>query len=659
MAYINLDTAEVIKNFSDPNGDLIKNFVITSISDSINLKVNGVFAVIGVLYNPTDAISVEYKDLNSNITLLNNTIAEDSCQVEFAVIDEIVHASIINSGYNVLNYDLELNKINYQRVTEGVIETLTENYSETVNPYVGDFTLKVSDNNTQQICWSNEATIDLTFEPECEPTPQCSADVTDFNLYYPGALSKSNFTTNLYADKILVSNITYTGGAGSYVNYNGLDLISHFEGVLPESIIIPFEDFNTFIQYITEVVDLGAQTETKGLEITYKLGYINTTNYTSTSCVSSTTLVETDLCLNVTCGVDETCINGVCTDSCNNSCPPGTECIDGTCTDLCGDTCVAPQVCDNGVCVDCTGDSQCPAGTVCFNGSCVDPCTANGAPCPEGTTCENGLCVQDEPEMLLWLDMTDENYFTAEPYYSSVYDTAPYRVSEIINKAKPSELFTLNNNLGPGEEDEFGFTDSYLRYNSEFSSIDINTGNLGYQLKTATVTHNLGLDLLNLAEGFTVFIQFSKKTGASFQGRVNTMRLLNGEPDESGYYSGYTMGASSNRPNSPTFGPTIRTLESSRSAMFMNGKTSFATAARVIDYPFGDFGKGVQTNISSTSVPGENSVISGAFSIADTFFNMFDGLDTTVFPVTEVRVYKGAMNKDQRDLIQIEMFNKL
>jgi MYXO-CTERM domain-containing protein len=140
------------------------------------------------------------------------------------------------------------------------------------------------------------------------------------------------------------------------------------------------------------------------------------------------------------CGVGETCVEGICLDlPCMGvTCPAeqvcrGGNCV-GACTDVvcpltvngrpecrlgrCADPCVSAacdtlglvcekgscvRACDcrqcpdgtacspSGVCVDTAcATMQCPAGQICFEGACQDPCT--GAVCPGGALCEGGVC---------------------------------------------------------------------------------------------------------------------------------------------------------------------------------------------------------------------------------------------------------------------------
>ena len=280
MAYINLDMNEVIKNFNDPNGDLLRSFIITSIDDTINLKVNNLPAIIDREYSPASLISVEYKGEVTDITLLNNSADSDQCTVEFAVLNVSEHANLINSGYNVLEYDIVNNKVKYQRITNGVIENAETDYTEATNPYLGSFTLKVSDNNTNQICWSEDATITVNFTPECEITPSCSANIDPIDTTNPGRFKKVNFTKDLFADKVMITDLSFIGGPGSYVSFKGLNIFENFydlsNGITnptpivdAQPIIIPFSDFNSFLYYITEFDFEPNNISIKGLDIKY------------------------------------------------------------------------------------------------------------------------------------------------------------------------------------------------------------------------------------------------------------------------------------------------------------------------------------------------------------------------------------------------------
>jgi len=548
MAYINLDINEVIKNFNDPNGDLLRSFIITSIDDTINLKVNGVSAIINREYSPASLVSVEYKGEITDITLLNNSTDEEQCTVEFAVLNVSEHANLINSGYNVLEYDTVNNKVKYQRVTNGVIENAETDYTETTNPYLGSFTLKVSDNNTSQICWSEDATITVNFTPECEVTPSCSANVDSVNITSPGRFKKSNFTKDLYADKVMITSLNLAQGPGSYVTYNGLNIFEHFYDLNtghadPDAkpIIIPFSDFNNFLYYLTELDNESTNSSVKGFSMDYKLGYLNTTNYTIDECNIQQVEQRANFCIGG-CepigGLKEpkqvtVCVDGYCMTECaaaGTPCPSGTYCINGVCVDRCeaqgntctgaevcvgeicvdectanGTPCVGDELCDDGTCVDCITDANCPDGVCGGDGNCyADECEAGGFPCPDGSICENGQCVQQELEKLLWLDLTNYRSWTTD-YETEVVnledisggefsgDIREYKkITKLRNKVlplgSPNEYVTLGNN---NDDDEAVFL-----YNENKRQMEVyETSQFGS--KTPYVTYDFGRNIYN------------------------------------------------------------------------------------------------------------------------------------------------------------------
>ncbi|MEM9188512.1 MAG: DUF4114 domain-containing protein, partial [Myxococcota bacterium] len=102
-----------------------------------------------------------------------------------------------------------------------------------------------------------------------------------------------------------------------------------------------------------------------------------------------------DLCMNVSCPSERTCIRGACVeDNCyGRGCAVGERCRNAVCeADPCvGVTCEAGQFCRDGVCIG-SCSQTCPSGETCIDGACQSaPCGG----CADGQSCVDDACVVD------------------------------------------------------------------------------------------------------------------------------------------------------------------------------------------------------------------------------------------------------------------------
>ncbi|MBU1220839.1 hypothetical protein KKF34_08565 [Myxococcota bacterium] len=102
-----------------------------------------------------------------------------------------------------------------------------------------------------------------------------------------------------------------------------------------------------------------------------------------------------NLCEEVQCEDNETCVLGVCRDCHYLGCEGALICYEGNCiTDPCTDiSCDSGEYCSNGTCVKACWDEKCPDGTSCnYLGECVsDPCAE--VECESHQYCSEGNCL--------------------------------------------------------------------------------------------------------------------------------------------------------------------------------------------------------------------------------------------------------------------------